>query len=259
MNAQYGSGWWRFACVACVAALLLACEGGDNGGTSAYLAERNETRSCPGAFQPYSKVCYDKTTVDEGPISTDTGKSAELLDDVEGVDRCQQISVPVPGTPGSMTVSFATTVLNGSYTPRNVGAAWIEDSMVPSQYVRTLEVWAGERVQSVTMWFPRRCPSDSTVTRPDVITSETLPDHTKPHTSIWDGKDFRGAVAPDGQYTLWLQVSESEFVPEGPYVMIPFEKGTKPWELTPQPMPGFTNIKLSYTPGAAMDPGSVKP
>jgi hypothetical protein len=127
--------------------------------------------------------------------------------------------------------------------------------------VRPVEVWAGERVQSITMWFPRACiRDDKTQTKPDVITSETLPDHKKTHTRTWDGKDFRGAVAPDGKYTLWLQVTESEFVPEGPYMMIPFEKGGyQPWERAVTPIPGFADIKLTYTPGAAVDPGSVKP
>jgi hypothetical protein len=159
-----------------------------------------------------------------------------------------------------MTVSFTTTVLKGTYSPGNVGAAWIEDSM--AQYVRTVEVWAGERVQSITMWFPRSCRSDPTVKAPDVITSATLKAHAT-HTRSWDGKDFRGAVVPDGQYTLWLQVTESEFVPEGPYLMIPFEKGNKPWERMATPIPGFADIKLTYAPGdmpgAAMDPGPTKP
>lgn len=256
MIAGPGSKLQWSACVACSAALLLACEGGDGGGTSRYLAARNENRFCPGAYTPNSTVCYDKGEVDDGPISTDNSLSEGLLDDVAGKDRCLQISVPTPGTPATLTVSFATTLLKGTYYPANVGAAWIEDSMM--QYVRTVEVWAGERVQSITMWYPRRCNTDATVVAPDVITSVTLDAH-KTHTRVWDGKDFRGAVAPDGKYTLWLQVTESEFVPEGPYMMIPFEKGTMAWENEPPPIPGFSNIKLTYKPGAAMEPGPVKP
>jgi hypothetical protein len=262
MIAQDGSTRWRYACVACGAALLLACEGSDGGvGTSRYLAARDETPFCPGAFTPNSEVCYDKTDTDEGPVSTDNTMSEGLLADVEGVDRCLQISVPVPGGPASLAVTFTTTPLMGTYQPRNVGAAWIEDSTVPPQYVRTLEVWAGERVQSITMWYPRACrDKDPTLKAPDVITSATLPQH-KTHTETWDGKDFRGAIAPDGKYTLWLQVTESEFVPEGPYIMIPFEKGgSMPWERMATPIRGFADIKLTYTPGAgATDSGSVKP
>jgi hypothetical protein len=257
MSARHGFRWHWCAPVAYGVALLWGCEGGDGSGTSRYFEERHEAKFCPGAFTPNSTVCYDKTEMPEGPISTDNSLSEGLLDDVDGVDRCLQISVPVPGTPGALTVSFTTTELKGTYEPRNVGAAWIEDSM--AQYVRTVEVWAGERVQSITMWFPRACHrDDKTQTRPDVITSATLLKHAA-HSRTWDGKDFRGAVAPDGQYTLWLQVTESEFVPEGPYMMIPFEKGNQPWERMVTPIPGFADIRLKYTPGSAMYTGSVKP
>jgi hypothetical protein len=271
MSARQPRKRTLYACVACSAALLFGCEGSEaEGGTSRYLAARNDAPDCTGAFTPNSEVCYDKTEVQDGPITTDTTMSEGLLADVENVDRCLRTSVSPAGTPATLTVSFTTQILAGTYQPRNVGAAWIEDSM--GQYVRTLEAWAGERVQSITMWFPRACHTDDkTQTRPDVSTSETLLVH-KTHTSTWDGVDFHDAMvgpdgkvlpngkpAADGKYTLWLQVTESEFVPEGPYMMIPFDKGAEPWEKTPTPIPGFADIKLTYKPGVALQPGPVKP
>ncbi|HKU38284.1 MAG TPA: hypothetical protein VJR89_09055 [Polyangiales bacterium] len=241
--------------VAC-SIVLSACADTGGGSTSRYLSDTHENRDCPGAFTPFSTVCYDKTSTANGPISTDTTRSEEILAGLEGMDRCQQIGVPVPGTPGELTVTFTTQLLGGTYMPKNCGAAWIEDSM--GQYVRTVEMWAAERAQSITMWYPRACHMDATVTSPDVITSGTLDKH-QTHSRKWDGKDFRGAVAPDGKYTLWLQVTESEFVPEGPYIMIPFEKGAAAWEAMPTPIPGFTEIKLSYKPGAAAPAGAVQP
>ncbi|HKP59766.1 MAG TPA: hypothetical protein VJV78_23745 [Polyangiales bacterium] len=254
MSVRHGSRWQHVACVACLAALFPACEGIGNDGTSRYLAERDETQSCLGAFTPNSKVCYDKTDEAQGPISTDLSVTEGFLDDVNGVDRCLQIGVPTPGTPGTLTVQFTTTFLGGTYKPKNVGAAWIEGPSM--EYVRTIELWAGERVQSITLWAPRACQRDDNTIK-DVVTSATLDAH-KAHTRTWDGKDFRGVVAPDGQFTLWLQVTESEFVPEGPYIHIPFEKGPMPREMAITPMPGFTDIKLTWAPGA-VDSGAVKP
>lgn len=130
------------------------------------------------------------------------------------------------------------------YAPFNCGAVWIEDAN--GFYIRTLNLWAGDRRMAVATWFQSVCKKDALINSPDVTTSATLAKH-QAHVTTWDTKDYQGLVVPDGVYSLWMQVTENE-APEGPYMTIEFLKGPQPVTLTPTPDPGYENIMLSYTP-----------
>jgi hypothetical protein len=229
---------------------LAGCESETGLASGDYPGLHGGSRPCTGAFTPHSEVCWDDSVSgDGGQVSADMSASQENMADVEGQDRCLQGIIPTPGPPGKLTVSFTTVPVDGLYTPRNCGAVWIEDSLL--SYVRTLELWTAERQMSLVQWNSRVCHADPTVTAPDVITSATLPG-PKMHTSTWDSRDFRGAVVPDGTYTLWMQVAENEIFPEGPFVKIPIVKGPTPFSTgMPFNQPGFSGITVTYTPDGA--------
>jgi hypothetical protein len=223
--------------------LLVACEGEDLISASDFVPP-DAPKVCPGAYSPSSDVCWKENENDGGPIQANAAKAME---DMPSGDRCLGGIIGAPGVPGTVTLSFGTRKLGGKYTPRNCGAVWIEDSF--GSYVRTVDVWAAERRMAVVTWFERACQTDPTI--PDAVTSATLP---KPaaHTVTWDTKDWRGNVVPDGVYTVWMQVTENEIFPVGPFMQIDFTKGPAPVTLAiKKPEAGFENVTLVYTPSGA--------
>ena len=211
-----------------------------------------EREACPGAFAPHSDECWDPTKPTSSLIMADRVKSEELGSNLG--DRCAMPIGQVPGVEGSLTISFNTVPLGATqYGPRNCGGVWIEDAS--ENYIRTVELWVKERQTSITMWDLRNCDMDPKVA--DVISSPTLDNHIM-HKKVWDTKDWRGNVVPDGKYSVWLQVTENEIVPEGPYIQIEFTKGAQPFKSELMAADGFTNVVLEYVP-TPVAPGATAP
>ena len=168
---------------------------------------------------PINPWAPDHSNRDESDPAPEAGPSAPV--DPAPVGRCYFSLGDRFATEGTLTVSFATKTVGGLYGPRNVGAVWIEGAELT--YVRTLEVWAMERQMSVVQWYNRACHvvADGGV---DAVATATLPEPAT-HKLQWDGRDRRGKPVPDGVYTLWMQVSENEIFPGGPFQQIPFSKG----------------------------------
>lgn len=237
--------------------LLVACEGEEPISASDYVPP-GTVRDCPGAFTPKSEICWQENDGGDEPIQQNMADAEENQARLGG-ERCAGGIIGAPGVEGTLTVSFDTLRLGGMYAPRNCGAVWIEDSL--GFYVRTLNLWAGERKMSVVAWFQSVCKMDAQIGAPDVNTSATL---NKPsqHTLTWDTKDYRGAVVPDGVYTVWAQVTENEIFPEGPVFKLNFTKGAAPVTVTPPknaPTPGFEHVILVYTPKGSAAPPATAP
>jgi hypothetical protein len=236
--------------------LLSACEGEELIPASKFVPP-DSPEACPGAYSPSSDVCWKEPENDGGdePIQTNAALAMENQARFAGMNRCLAGIIGAPGVEGRVTLSFGTQRLGGKYAPKNCGAVWIEDSF--GFYVRTVNVWAAERRMSVVAWFQSVCQTDPTI--PDAVTSATLP---KPaaHTVTWDTKDWRGNVVPDGVYTVWMQVTENEIFPEGPFMTIDFTKGPAPVTVPiMKPVRGFENVQLVYTPGGAAAPTTTTP
>jgi hypothetical protein len=186
---------------------------------------------------------------DREPIEPDGGEVSDLIPPEDrAVGRCAFQFGDGPLNEGTLKISFLTKVSHGLYSPRNYGAVWIED--VHSKYVRTLEVWAGsEHQNAVVQWYVRSCRQELAAAgaTPDAVTSATLPG-PEIHELAWDGKASNGEVVPDGDYKVWMQVTEDEIFPEGPFVGIAFTKGTSRQVTTVDETEGFKDIKLEYVP-----------
>jgi hypothetical protein len=241
-----------------VLCLLTACEGELPIPASDYVPI-GAPKGCTGAYAANSEVCWEGSDGgDEGPIQQNMADAEENQARLGG-DRCAGGILGAPGTPGMLSVSFNTTKLGGMYTPNNCGAVWIEDAS--GFYVRTLNVWAGERQPSIVAWAQSACTKDLTIA--DVVTSATLPGPTA-HTATWDMRDYRNNVVPDGVFTLWMQVTENEIFPEGPVFKVDVTKGPAPWNwpnvtTEKKPTPGFENIMVAYTPNGAAAPPVTTP
>ncbi len=148
-------------------------------------------------------------------------------------NRCKQLAGVSDGgaaaqaTPGTLQVHYTTQSQQGRYAPKNCSAVWVETP--DGQYVATLEIACALRRPGLVYWEDHTCIEKP---GPDVVTSASLPDHTKPHSAMWNGVDFAGDPVPDGPYKLFIEVTESDKEP-GDFVTFDFDKGPSSWSLMP--------------------------
>jgi hypothetical protein len=124
-----------------------------------------------------------------------------------------------PSTAGTLQVDYTTQTQHGRYAPKNCTATWVETAA--GDYVATLEIGAALRRPGLVYWQDHACTDKP---GPDVVTSATLPDHTKPHKAMWSGVDFAGNPMPDGAYELFIEVTESDKEP-GDFAAFELQKG----------------------------------
>lgn len=175
------------------------------------------------------------------------GASAEATSDEEIAgyfavppgDRC--VGMPASmAKGGTLRVEFKTIALNQTWGPANVGAVWIEDAA--ETYVKTLDVWAGIRKKSLYKWGKRACQMGE----PDAVSGATLPMPGE-HEAMWDGKDLKGNIVPDGLYRLYIEVTETES-DVGRTAIYDIPKGPMPFMLEPPDAVPHQGLKISYTP-----------
>jgi hypothetical protein len=139
--------------------------------------------------------------------------------------------------------------VGGRYSPRNVGAIWIEDGS--GKFVKTIERWAAIRSGDLRRWssasggwgfsfFGAPSASPDAV---DAVTAATLTTH-KAHNPTWTMKDGSGAVVADGSYKVVLEVADgSNAVTE-----LMFTKGPMAQTVTAPAGRGFASFTATYTP-----------
>jgi hypothetical protein len=155
-------------------------------------------------------------------------------------------------TSGSLSMTFMTQALGGKWKPANVGAVWISD--VQGRAVKTLEVWAAERITSLPFYNQSACKSND----PDVVSIATLPDHSKPHHAAWNGKDFLGNVVPDGAYVITIEVADVENV-MAPPTQFPFTKGAQPVSMSVPNGKATLGLQYTYTTTTTAAAGNTQP
>jgi hypothetical protein len=144
----------------------------------------------------------------------------------------------LPGAmPTRATLAFTTKPQGGRYQPRNIGVVWIQDAS--GNYVTAIEIWAQRRVIYLRKWLSINPFGDSA----DAVSSATLQQH-KTHSAVWDLKDDSGATVPDGQYTLFVEVTDKDAA--GATLSVTFTKGPEPQTVTMPDAPYYTGITLTY-------------
>ena len=163
----------------------------------------------------------------DGSVASDTGapQEAAVAPDVG----------PAGPPPTALNFSVLTKTLGGRYSPRNIGAIWIEDAS--GKWIKTLAVWAFLRERYLT-----RFRAASGGNRVDAITGATLSQHTT-HAVTWDLTDAAGATVPDGQYNLVVETTDRDAT--GDSTAVPFAKGPSPVHLTPPDVAHYVNMSLA--------------
>jgi flagellar hook assembly protein FlgD len=140
-------------------------------------------------------------------------------------------------TSGQVSFTFKTVTQNGTYAPKHVLAAWIEDD---GGFVKTRLVRANQRKQYLYTW-----KASSNSNEVDAITGSTLTSHQTMNVE-WDCTDRDGNVVPDGEYVLWVEFTEKHG--QGPLTSITFTKGTEAVHLTPPNEANYIDMIFDYTP-----------
>jgi hypothetical protein len=154
----------------------------------------------------------------------------------------------MPGTPTeSVTIAFTPVNQRGKYSPRNVGAVWIQD--VSGQYVKTVAVWGTVELQSLKTWAATGhsdCPPSGVfgvASCPDAVTGATSVTYVA-HTATWQMNDASGAIVPDGPYDVFIEVTDQHTSTQVTSVSI--TKGPDPQNSNPPDAMYFTGISVTY-------------
>lgn len=146
-------------------------------------------------------------------------------------------------TPGTLTVSVATSAAGGNYAPKNIVAIWIEDNQ--GNFVKTLLAYAQTRKTHLNTWEASTTAAGSPYNTVDAITGATKTSHAT-RTCSWDGTDINGNIVSDGTYKLRMELTDKNGT--GNFSTFTFEKDTLQVNLTPANVPSFSSIVINWEP-----------
>ena len=156
-----------------------------------------------------------------------------------------------------VAVSFTTKSHGGNFSPRNIGAVWVEDSA--GAFVKTIDRWAGTRKSHLVGWIAKAGNADV-----DAVSGATRSSHTGTLTANWDFKNKAGTTMPDGTYKIRMELADSNSSlasqnDQGTFMVV---KNTTASTQTNVTSGGFT-ATIAFTPAAVpatcnngtLDPG----
>ena len=166
----------------------------------------------------------------------------------------------VTAAPGNanVVVTYTTTPHGGTFAPKNVVVAWVEDAA--GNFVKTIDRWSATRTSHLVAWIAKAGNGDA-----DAVSGATRPDHTQTLTANWDFKNKAGQVVPDGTYTIRMELADSNSSTpaqndQGTYT---FTKSATASKQSNVKSGGFTTT-IDYTPNASptcnngvIDPGET--
>jgi hypothetical protein len=115
----------------------------------------------------------------------------------------------------SVSFKIRTSTPGGNFSPKNIGAIWVEDAS--GSFVKTLQLWADRRKEYLYTWN-----NISNGNKVDALTSATLSSH-QTHNVTWNVKDHLGNDVPDGQYVLKIEMTDKHS--QGPLSSFNFPVG----------------------------------
>ncbi|HWO24894.1 MAG TPA: MYXO-CTERM sorting domain-containing protein [Kofleriaceae bacterium] len=131
-----------------------------------------------------------------------------------------------------------------------VVVAWILGAAAPAAeaqapFVKTVGRWSAVRTQYLLSWRQGAGLNDV-----DAVTGPTRLNHTQPLTITWNLQDRQGAVVPDGQYKVRMELAEanSQTPAQNNQGTFTFTKGPAPQNQTNLANGGFTNVSLNFNP-----------
>lgn len=146
-------------------------------------------------------------------------------------------------TPGELTVSVSTSETGGNYAPRNIIAIWIADDA--GNFQKTLLAYAQTRKTHLNTWQAATSNAGTEFNVIDAITGATRTSHNT-RECTWDGTDFNGQELPDGDYFVWMELTDKNGT--GNFSSFPFTKSEELYFSMPSNVPSFSSISITWNP-----------
>ena len=142
-------------------------------------------------------------------------------------------------TAGTLTFKV-TTVAGGSVSGAHIQAIWVKNSA--GIYVKTLLAYSKTtNIDHLTKWAPGGVKPTVTA---DALTGATTSTYGL-LTETWNAKDVAGTVVADGNYTVWVELSDDPTEVSGSWT---FAKGPTAVNTTGTATTNFTNISIVWAP-----------
>lgn len=183
----------------------------------------------PGCFQPgipsddIQSARADQPPVDAFRHEQDAGTQ----------DACGDAK---PTATSSLRFRVRTSAVGGRFSPRNVGAIWLQDGS--GAFVKTLERWATTRAKWLITF---NAASGGNVV--DAVTGATRLSH-ETHEVAWDLTSAAGCRVAAGDYAIWLELTDKS----GPGVTlgIPFVLADPGEDVVTEDTPNFHDMAFSW-------------
>ena len=158
-------------------------------------------------------------------------------------------SVSYAQTTGELQVITTTSEANGNYAPKNILAIWVEDGQ--GNFIKTLMAYASNKKTYLNIWQASTAAAGTEFNTADAISGATRTSHNT-RTCSWDATDYNGNMMPDGEYFLWMELTDKHQT--GNYSSFSFNKNEIPASQTPDNVPSFSDISIVWTPlGTAVE------
>ena len=146
-------------------------------------------------------------------------------------------------TAGTLTFTV-TTVKAGVVTGSHIQAIFITNSTTASTatFVKTLLKTTSGDKSHLKQWVAAGSNTTGVISTGATISSSSWGVLA---CDKWDGKNTAGAYVADGNYTVWVDISDD---PDEAYSSWTFAKGTAPVTITGTVATNFTNITLAWVP-----------
>ena len=146
-------------------------------------------------------------------------------------------------TAGTLTVSTSTSITGGNYAPKNIIAIWVEDE--EGNFIKTLLSYAQTRITHLNIWQASTAAAGSEFNTVDAITGATRSNHST-RTCTWDVTDINGTLVNDGNYTVWMELTDKNGT--GNFSSFPIIKSIDPQFISPANVPSFASITIDWVP-----------
>jgi hypothetical protein len=182
----------------------------------------------------------DAAPPDAAPIIADAARATDAAvasDDDAAMASDAAVAVVDAGPSAPLVFRVTTLSQGGQFEPKNIGAIWIQDA--GGKWVKTLAIWAGVSTRYLTHY----CAANTTGNKVDAMTSATLP-MQKAHEVTWDLTDCNRKSAPDGDYSVMVEVTDHNGT--GQTLSVPFKKGAEAMMIAPANDAAFSDIQLRF-------------
>lgn len=143
-------------------------------------------------------------------------------------------------TTGTLSVSVSTSTTGGNFSPRNIVAIWVEDSV--GNYVKTLLAYADKRKTHLNNWETSTNAKGVKYNVTDAVSGATRSSHGT-RTCSWNGTDYNKNLVADGTYVLCMELTDKNST--GNYSTFSFVKGVNN-EVTPSDVSSFSSISIIW-------------